>query len=84
MNVRVLFACIGVGVLEHDNLTRMGIGVLHIMCVWIFIILLFRVLGGILVEEEYYILHVRSRMTEGSYSMTSRSNGYYYYRGRTS
>jgi hypothetical protein len=34
-----------------------------------------------LVEEESYILYVRSRMTDGSYSTTSRSNGYY--RGRT-
>jgi hypothetical protein len=66
MGVRVFFfACIGVGVLEHDN---MGVGVLHLTCVQIFIIFLF--LGGILVEEESYILHVRSRMIEDSYSIS--------------
>ena len=32
------------------------------------------------IEQEFYILHVRSRMTEGSYSMTCTSNGCY--RGR--
>jgi hypothetical protein len=66
----------GIGVLEHDNLACMGVGVLHLMCVQIFIIFLFRVLGEILVDESY-ILHVRSWMTKSSYSMTSKSNGYY-------
>jgi hypothetical protein len=61
--------------------TFQGIRVLHLTSVRIFIIFLFRGLGGILVEEESYILYVRSRMTDDSYSTMSRSNGYY--RGRT-
>ena len=32
------------------------------------------------IEYESYILHVRSRITDGSYSMTSKSS--YYYRER--
>jgi hypothetical protein len=35
---------------EHDNLVCMGVGV--------FIIFLFRDLGGILVEKKFYILHM--------------------------
>ena len=38
---------------------------------------LFQGLGGILFEKESYILHVKSRITKGSYSTTSRSNSYY-------
>jgi hypothetical protein len=62
---------------SKDNLARMGVRVLYPTCVQIFIIFLFRGLGGILVEEESYILHIRSWMTESSYSTMSRSNGYY-------
>jgi hypothetical protein len=46
------------------------------MIIWL-IGLVFRFLLEILVEEESYILHVRSYMTESSYNTKSRSNDYY-------